>query len=438
MKLASSDCYAFLSKLVFFIIYLVGGCHGEANSLTSTNFQSIVANSELVFINFYAPWCRFSNMLEPIWNEFADKINKEFDARKVIVAKVDADVEKLIASQNGISKFPTLKMYRFGTMVKTEYRGKRDVASFEKFLKDELNSKLTTIESLPDLLELKNDKSSIFGYFANKESPNLKVFTKLATVLKDKCNFVAAIGETFANERSNGDKVTFKAASEKNNYDWNDDSHDKVVNEDYTGQISQYNDLYTWVNSKCTPTVTRITFENAEELTEGGIPFLIIFHKSDDKESIREFEKEVKRQLGNEISTVLPVAADGAMFSHPLHHLGKSLSDLPVIAIDSFKHMYVFPNGKKYTDGDNLRQFVIDLNNGKLHREFHNGPDPVGIEEVKAASPEPVTNSNHLPKVSDKQEKSNKKATSPPESTFVKLAPSRDRYTIRHGDGGEF
>lgn len=46
---------------------------------------------------------------------------------------------------------------------------------------------------------------------------------------------------------------------------------------------------------------------------------------------------------------MLPVAAYGTVFSHPLHHLGKSEADLPVAAIDSFKHMYVFPDGKKYT-----------------------------------------------------------------------------------------
>ena len=36
------------------------------------------------------------------------------------------------------------------------------------------------------------------------------------------------------------------------------------------------------------------------------------------------------------------LVADGKKFAHPLHHLGKSESDLPVIAIDSFRHMYVF------------------------------------------------------------------------------------------------
>lgn len=36
------------------------------------------------------------------------------------------------------------------------------------------------------------------------------------------------------------------------------------------------------------------------------------------------------------------LTADGTKFSHPLHHLGKTANDLPVLAIDSFRHMYLF------------------------------------------------------------------------------------------------
>lgn len=32
------------------------------------------ASNELVFINFYAEWCRFSNLLQPIFDEAADKV----------------------------------------------------------------------------------------------------------------------------------------------------------------------------------------------------------------------------------------------------------------------------------------------------------------------------------------------------------------------------
>ena len=39
------------------------------------------------------------------------------------------------------------------------------------------------------------------------------------------------------------------------------------------------------------------TFENAEELTEEGLPFLILFHKPDDLESIRRYNEIVQTQL---------------------------------------------------------------------------------------------------------------------------------------------
>jgi hypothetical protein len=76
--------------------------------------------------------------------------------------------------------------------------------------------------------------------------------------------------------------------------------------------------------------------------------------------------------------TINAVHADGNKFSHPLHHLGKTINDLPVLAIDSFRHMYLFPDFKKLKEDGafHLQQFVQDLHSGKLHREFHNGPDP--------------------------------------------------------------
>lgn len=35
-----------------------------------------LADNELVFLNFYAEWCRFSNLLQPIFDEAADKVNQ--------------------------------------------------------------------------------------------------------------------------------------------------------------------------------------------------------------------------------------------------------------------------------------------------------------------------------------------------------------------------
>jgi hypothetical protein len=46
----------------------------------------------------------------------------------------------------------------------------------------------------------------------------------------------------------------------------------------------------------------------------------------------------VKRELLSERQQVNFLTADGVKFAHPLHHLGKSKEDLPLIAVDSFRN----------------------------------------------------------------------------------------------------
>lgn len=105
------------------------------------------------------------------------------------------------------------------------------------------------------------------------------------------------------------------------------------------------------------------------------------------------------------------MTADGKRFAHPLHHLGKAQTDLPLIAIDSLRHMYLFPKFDSMYKQGKLKKFLEDLHSGKLHREFHYGPD-----ETEQSS--------------ETAELTDRVVTAPPESTFKKLAPSKNRYTL--------
>ncbi len=59
------------------------------NPVTSSS-----AENEFVFINFYADWCRFSNLLAPEWDKTAEKAQEEFQGLgKVVVGKIDCDKE---------------------------------------------------------------------------------------------------------------------------------------------------------------------------------------------------------------------------------------------------------------------------------------------------------------------------------------------------------
>lgn len=56
--------------------------------------MNFVAKNELVLINFYAHWCRFSNLLAPIFDKAADKVREEFpQPGRIVMAKVDCDQE---------------------------------------------------------------------------------------------------------------------------------------------------------------------------------------------------------------------------------------------------------------------------------------------------------------------------------------------------------
>lgn len=58
--------------------------------------------------------------------------------------------------------------------------------------------------------------------------------------------------------------------------------------------------MYAWVTDKCIPLVREINFENAEELTEEGLPFLILFHDPSDTESVKKYKEVVSRELLSE------------------------------------------------------------------------------------------------------------------------------------------
>jgi len=47
------------------------------------------------------------------------------------------------------------------------------------------------------------------------------------------------------------------------------------------------------------------------------------------------------------LGVVTALTADGVKFTHPLHHIGKTVDNLPLLAIDSFRHMYLWRHNPK-------------------------------------------------------------------------------------------
>merc|ERR1711936_748957 len=228
--------------------------------------------------------------------------------------------------------------------------------------------------------------------------------------LKDDCVFHAGFGETVKQMHPPGQSiVAFRPNKDRSAED----------DEIFKGNLQAYDEINTWASDKCSPLVREITFENAEELTEEGLPFLILFHRPDDNESIKEYSEVVQKYLLEDKQNVNFLIADGEKFAHPLHHLGKSKDDLPLIAIDSFRHMYLFPKYEDMRIPGKVRQFILDLYSGKLHREFHYGPDE---DEEKPETNEIQDTTGHIPR--EREDRVKRDVKNPPESQFKHLQPS--------------
>jgi len=378
----------------------------EVLELTSDNYDDSTSQYQIVVLNFYADWCPYSARWKPIFSETAKIIYNEtinIDPSTVVFGQINCEIQTTLAQRFRITKFPTTKLTLNGKPCKKEYRGARNANAFKDYVKKFLSDPIVTITNHDDLAsKIEERRGAVIMYSGRPdenekpmETPELQIFRRVAQTLREDCQFFYVTNTASGGKVQPPDiyQVTFKP------------QHKGLDNErKFPVPVHDYATLNTWARDGCIPLVREITFENAEELTEEGLPFVILFYNPDDKTWIEVFKRVVEQELRSETSGVTFLYADGFVFSHPLKHLGKTTKDLPLVAIDSFKHLFLYNHPvETISQPGMLKQFVADLHSGKLDREFHFGPDPVQPGQVQ---------------------------TAPPESAFNKLQPSAYRYSL--------
>lgn len=230
-----------------------------------------------------------------------------------------------------------------GKIHKREFRGQRSGEAMVNHVKDLLKDPTAPITNYEEYSEkIEEHKPAIVAYVRGDKAALLSkeytLFRKVARDLRDDCRFYWVTGSpaegTLGGTEGKDFSIRFKPPRSKPSSE----------NLEFASQLQSYDEFSTWATDKCIPLVREITFENAEELTEEGLPFVILFHHPDDKTSVETYNRVVNQELLGETGQVNFLTADGIKFAHPLQHLGKSSKDLPLVAIDSFRHMYMFPH----------------------------------------------------------------------------------------------
>mmetsp|Transcript_20644 Transcript_20644/g.69275 ORF Transcript_20644/g.69275 Transcript_20644/m.69275 type:complete len:470 (-) Transcript_20644:396-1805(-) len=90
------------------------GKHSSVLVKKVDDFRGVVTGNDLVLVNFYAPWCPWSQRLAPVWEEATDQLSHKPYARAVTMAKVDCtspDTHDLCVKEH-VHAFPTVRIYR--------------------------------------------------------------------------------------------------------------------------------------------------------------------------------------------------------------------------------------------------------------------------------------------------------------------------------------
>ena len=74
-------------------------------------FETLITESPIVFVDFWAEWCGPCKMFGPIFEAASEK------HPDVVFAKVDTEAEQALASAAGITSIPTLMAFRDGILL---------------------------------------------------------------------------------------------------------------------------------------------------------------------------------------------------------------------------------------------------------------------------------------------------------------------------------
>lgn len=136
--------------------------YGEGSvSLSAHNFDRITHQYQILVVNFFAPWCYWSNRLKPSWEKAAKIIRERYDPEmdgRILLGKVDCTEEGELCRRNHIQGYPSIRIFRKGSDVRDDhghhghesYYGDRDTDSL-----------VTTMENLVAPISLESHKVAL-------------------------------------------------------------------------------------------------------------------------------------------------------------------------------------------------------------------------------------------------------------------------------------
>ena len=92
--------------------------------LNKDNFNDVINNNKYVMVKFTAPWCGHCKSIKPKWASAAELYQGDEAETEVVFANVDATANNELATEYGVSGYPTIKFFVNGVAI--DFNGGRE------------------------------------------------------------------------------------------------------------------------------------------------------------------------------------------------------------------------------------------------------------------------------------------------------------------------
>ena len=350
------------SIFLFLSLILLSSCveeeefplENDITVLTNVTFDKALEKYEHMLVMFYAPWCGHCKKFKPELEKAAAVLRKE----NLIIAKVDATVEKSLAEKYKVRGYPTVKFFKKG--VASDYTAGRTQQDVINWMRKKSGPPAKLLKTAEDVEKFQKDNQVCAVYFGKNED-EVKVFEGVASKIEDYPFGIVEdeeVAKKFnAKQRS---VVLFKKFDEKRN------DLETVKEKELTEFLDKYSQKK----------VGTFDDKTTEKVFGKNQPAIVYFGKKGDKwDEAEKIMEGIAVKVGAKLKCVMSEIESG-MGKRIAEYIGLKKEELPSVRIlDTRKDI------KKYImEGDinekNILNFIDGWEKGKLKLHLKTQDEP--------------------------------------------------------------